>query len=187
MFSSPQAKNQTSLPGSDWLEWTSALLSFTVLRGNNSPGASGPRNQIIGCLRNGAWLFNQLPLSWQTVLSPAHKWRIFYMQLPCHFPQSWSVRRNLEPSENLEARMNLSPEKALIPLLQWLWNLENAKIPFWHVGMLFWKQPPSLSSNKVHKNLSTWVEGGNVGFLLSHLFFFFFNFKSFRILFHGYL
>lgn len=37
------------------------------------------------------------------------------MQLPCHFPQSWSVMGNLEPSENLEAKMDLSPEKALIP------------------------------------------------------------------------
>lgn len=150
-FLSPQAKNQTGLPGSDWLEWTSALLSLTVLRGNNSPSAFSPRNQIIGCLLNGAWPFNLLPLSWQTVLSPAHKWGIFYMQLPCHFPQRWRIMRNLEPSENLEARMNLSPEEALIPFLQWLWNLESAKIPVRHVGRLFWKQPPFLSSNKVRK------------------------------------
>lgn len=42
------------------------------------------------------------------------------MQLPCHFPQSWTVMGNLEPSENLEARMDLSPEKALISFFQWL-------------------------------------------------------------------
>lgn len=48
-------------------------LSFTVLWSNNSTGALGPTNQIIGCLRNGALLFNQLPQSCQTVLSPAHK------------------------------------------------------------------------------------------------------------------
>lgn len=42
------------------------------------------------------------------------------MQLPCHFPESWGVMGNLEPSENLEAKMDFSPEKALIPFLQWL-------------------------------------------------------------------
>lgn len=69
----PQVKNQTSLPGPDGLEWASGLFPLTVLWDNNSPGALGPRNQITSCLINGAWLVNQLPLSWQTVLSPAHK------------------------------------------------------------------------------------------------------------------
>lgn len=30
---------------------------------------------------------------------------------PCHFPQSWGVMGNLEPSENLEARMDSSSGK----------------------------------------------------------------------------
>lgn len=68
----PQAKNQTSLPGHDRREWASGLFPRTVLW-DNSSGAFGPRNQITSCLIHGAWLFNQLPLSWQTVLSPAHK------------------------------------------------------------------------------------------------------------------
>lgn len=33
------------------------------------------------------------------------------MQLPCHFPRNWGVMGNLEPSENLEARMDLSSRK----------------------------------------------------------------------------
>lgn len=49
------------------------------------------------------------------------------MQLPCHFPQSWSVMGNLEPSENLEARMDLSPEEVLISFLHWLGNLDLPK------------------------------------------------------------
>lgn len=33
------------------------------------------------------------------------------MQLPCHFLRNWGVMGNLEPSENLEARMDLSSRK----------------------------------------------------------------------------
>lgn len=33
------------------------------------------------------------------------------MQLPCHFPQNWGVMANLEPSENLEATVDLPSRK----------------------------------------------------------------------------
>lgn len=52
------------------------------------------------------------------------------MQLPCHFPQSWSVMGNLEPSENLEARMDLSPEKALIPFFSMAVKFGKCQNPF---------------------------------------------------------
>lgn len=59
--SHPPTKNQTNLPRPELAGMDQCPLFIHGPQKHNSSGALGPRNQIIGCLINGALLFNQLP------------------------------------------------------------------------------------------------------------------------------